>query len=528
MPLNWNILKRKLDKTNYSPQAGDWAGMEQMLNQHPKFGAAKGGGFGTSGMFTVIIGAIAVSVATYLLWPVQQAEVVDETAPKVELHEVKTTEKAQQQKINTGDEGFVVKNISESKTETNTVSTVASVEQNVKADQIIKTPAKKEPQGEMKPSEALYENNEVSDEAEATEKASNKSVAAENTESSQPEASIPGASPEKESLNQFLQEKSEEDEFPVMSAKESSINETPSITADGTNKGLEDGELAPDTESVGEREQTTAIKETEKSETELNEEESKPDTLEDREEGAVPIALEKDAAEEDLNPKDFGFKWSSVGAYGINWQSNDSYKGWGYGIETSFRKGKWGLSIGASRVENILSVKDPFSYSTFKPDTNISYTPFTVYDTNVTRYWIIYGPNQGGYEYDTTITSYQDSTQHISIDTLETQISGTRNYKRLINSYNIPLTFNYYFTKGRFQLSADAGANFNFSTYEFLDGEGRVMQTKQNNIQLLLRPNVGYFITPHIEILAGGHMHIPLVGEQRRWFGLRFGAKYNF
>lgn len=187
-----------------------------------------------------------------------------------------------------------------------------------------------------------------------------------------------------------------------------------------------------------------------------------------------------------------GFKVNdlSIGAVGFT-DFQGRLSGVGAAFEVGLKRGETQLQTGlwyyqlhyASPVENKI-----FSW---KVDTTTTLYINERELITVDSAWVITGPMQGGYAYDTLRTIEVDTSTEVRIDSAQT-ITTALTTKRLKLSYvELPLLLGYRFHFGRMAFDASGGIALN----QLIQSFGEEVSTETTyGVDILVRPGVRYFL----------------------------------
>jgi hypothetical protein len=222
---------------------------------------------------------------------------------------------------------------------------------------------------------------------------------------------------------------------------------------------------------------------------------------------------------------DNGFRFQAVNVTGqllTNFQSG--FIGYGGGIDADWSRGDWLINTGLYAYQ----IKyDPFLTGSVDPTGfDSSYvTTFQQRDVfvRVDSAWVVQGPNQGGYVYDTITSTITDSVLVLKIDT------AAINRVQQISYVEMPVLLGRRFQFNRYTLDVYGGTILNQLVQT---GSGETANRQSLGLDLLLQPSIGYQLSTNWSLKARLGLRYSLLNQDFRKKQLtssfQFGVGYSW
>lgn len=255
--------------------------------------------------------------------------------------------------------------------------------------------------------------------------------------------------------------------------------------------------------------------------------------------GASPDKVYEEEEEEEEDESDVivdalkRMEFNSVAA-GAQYQSQiglEKYYALGTGVELEWRLSGWRFQTGlnyqqwfetsGSELKQIVHV-----------DTNIRVSVETSQRTWVDSAWVIIGLNQGEYRYDTLSATFTDTIYNTSLDSIIINKEHLVPTAQVSSRFSIPIRLAYRKRIGSFYGDLGAALISNFTTYESLYADDA--QKSSYSLDLALRPAVGYQIGKRWSAEIGFSYLMPiyagipdqrLFNQDHQW-SMGFGIRY--
>lgn len=220
-----------------------------------------------------------------------------------------------------------------------------------------------------------------------------------------------------------------------------------------------------------------------------------------------------------------GFKPASINIAGqVLTNYSPGFIGYGAGVDVDWKRQNLLINIGVYAYNVHF---DPIRVGADVPSGyDTSYTPISVEREEIVGIdsaWVVQGPNQGGYVYDTITNIVHDSIIRLDIDTLSV------NLPKRVSYVEMPILIGRRFQLNQFTLDIYGGTILN----QIVETGGRESQINQSfGIDLLLQPSIRYNLNSKWSVFGRVGLRYSIINhdfrERKLSSNVQFGIGYNW